>query len=305
MTLSENVIELDGISKCYKKTKVIDGVNLKLERGHILGLLGPNGAGKTTILKLLAGLVAPDEGKLSFFGSEQRLDTSRKKLSFLIEEPALDPLMTAKENLKYVCYIKDIKNANEKIRDILSLVGLCETGKKQVKEFSLGMKQRLGIGIALLSGPEVLILDEPMNGLDPEGIMEIRYLIKELAEKRKVTIMISSHILSELEEICTDYAILNCGKLIVSASREELVRISKRQLVIVVNDVEKTCNMLEKKYPTIKYQVSHKGEVVLDDFQKDISSILKDIVDEGISVSKFSCEGEGLEHFYLSKVGAV
>lgn len=301
--MSEMVIELSAISKSYKKENVIKNINLNIERGHIVGLIGPNGAGKTTILKMLAGLTEPDVGKIRLFDSEVDLEYSRKKMSFMIEEPIIDPMMTAKKNMKYVCYVKDISLKDEKIEEILTQVGLGKAGRKKAKNFSLGMKQRLGIGMALLNEPEVLVLDEPMNGLDPEGIVEIRCLLQELAKQKKVTILISSHILPELEELCTDYAIINQGKVIESASMEELMKKSKHHLVLGVNEPEKVIALLQEKLAINNYQVLKNKEIIIYEFPENIESISKVIMEEGISISRFSCEGESLEQYYLSKVG--
>ncbi len=301
--MSNRIIELCNISKSYKKVKVLNEVNLAVERGHITGLLGPNGAGKTTLLKILAGLTSLDEGKLLFYGTEADLDGSRKKMSFMLEEPIIDPLMTAQENMKYVSFIKGITDAKAKIDETLKLVGLHDTGKKLAKDFSLGMKQRLGIAMALLSKPEVLVLDEPMNGLDPEGMAEMRNVLRELAEKKNVSIIISSHILSEVAELCTDYAIISKGMLLEAASMSEWRDRSKRHIVLCTNDIEKTIALLKEQLAIYDYRVSESNELYLYEFPEDIESISRVLMEGGVLISKLACEGESLEKYYLSKVG--
>lgn len=291
------------ISKSYKKIKVLNEVNLAVERGHITGLLGPNGAGKTTLLKILAGLTSPDEGKLLFYGTEVNLDDSRRKMIFMLEEPIIDPLMTAEKNMKYVEMVKGISDTKAKIDETLKQVGLGNTGKKLAKDFSLGMKQRLGIAMALLSEPDVLVLDEPMNGLDPEGMAEMRSVLRELAEKKNVSIVISSHILSEVAELCTDYAIISKGRLLEAASMSEWRARSKRHVVLCTNDMEKTIALLKEQLAIFDYRVSEDNELLLYEFPEDIGCISKVLMKEGIFISKLACEGESLEEYYLTKVG--
>lgn len=303
--MSENVIELRGVSKIYKKVKVVDDVSMVVKRGHIMGLLGPNGAGKTTIFKLLADLATPDEGTICFFNSETTLCDNRKKMSFMLEEPILDPMMNAKSNMRYISYMKGVSDSERKIKEILEQVGLGDTGKKAVRNFSLGMRQRLGIAMALLNNPKVLVLDEPMNGLDPEGMVEIRNLLRNLAKIKKVTILISSHMLPELSELCTDYAIINHGKLIETGCMSDLLENSKKHLVICTDDNEKTIALLKEKFAILKYRISQKNEIYLYDSPENIENIAKSIMEAGILIYKFSYEGESLEQYYLSRVGGL
>lgn len=223
----------------------------------------------------------------------------------MLEEPILDPLMTAKNNMRYIAKVKGIKNAEKPIEEILTLVGLQNEDRKMVNKFSLGMKQRLGIGMALLNQPDVLVLDEPMNGLDPEGIVEIRNFLRELAEKKKVTIVLSSHILSEMEELCTDYVILCKGRVMEAASVKELEERNKHRIIIRTNDIERTRVLLEKQFAITKYEVNGNGELILLEYPEQIECIPKVMMEAGLSVYKFSCEEESLEQYYLSKVGAT
>ena len=207
--MGNNVITMRGLCKSYKKQEVLHDFSLTVERGHICGLIGPNGAGKTTIMKILAGFFFPTKGEVELFGSSENLDDSRARMSFMIEQPIISGSMTARENLQYIRYLRGYPD-EKRIDEILELVGLAHTGKKRVIKFSLGMKQRLGIGMALLPKPEIMVLDEPVNGLDPEGIVEVRQLIKRMQEEWGVTVLISSHLLSELSELYTDFSIISC-----------------------------------------------------------------------------------------------
>ncbi len=298
-----NVLEMKGISKVYGKKCVVDNFNVAIEKGHILGLIGPNGAGKTTIMKILAGLAGQTNGEISFFGNSTNLDKNRHRISFMLEAPIIDKSLNARQNMEYVRYVKGVAD-KRKIDEILEFVGLGNTGKKKAGKFSLGMCQRLGIAMALLTEPEIMVLDEPVNGLDPEGIVEIRHMLKKLSDEKNVTIIISSHILSELSELCTDFSIINHGKLIENFSKEELMAKCRSYFAIKTNDINRTATVIEEKLGTTQYKVIHGDEIHLFDFLGDVEKVSKTITDNGLIITKLSSEGESLEEFYLSKVGA-
>ncbi len=298
-----SVLKMNNVSKIYGKNAVVDNFSLSVEKGHICGLIGPNGAGKTTIMKMMAGLAAPNSGEISFFGDSSNLDDSRSRISFMLESPIIDKNLSAKANMEYVRYVKGVAD-NRKIDEILDFVGLGDVGKKSARKFSLGMSQRLGIAMALLTEPEIMVLDEPVNGLDPEGIVEIRLMLKKLAEEKNVTIIISSHILSELSELCTDFSIINHGKLIENLSREELLAKCRSYIAIKTNDINRTAAVIEDKLGTKQYKVLHGEELHLFDYLDNIERVSKTITDNGLILTKLISEGESLEEFYLSKVGA-
>ena len=298
-----NVIELKNISKKYGKATVVDNFSLNVEKGHICGLIGPNGAGKTTIMKMIAGLASPTSGEIGFFGKNDNLDLSRKRMAFMLEAPIIDKSMNARQNMEYVRYVKGVAD-KKKIDEMLDFVGLHDVGKKAAGKFSLGMTQRLGIAMALLTEPEIMVLDEPVNGLDPEGIVEIRLMLKKLSEEKNVTIIISSHILSELSELCTDFSIINHGKQIENLSRDELMAKCRSYYAIRTNDINRTAAVIEDKLGTKQYKVIHGDEIRLFDFLDNIEKVSKTITDNGLILTKFISEGESLEEFYLSKVGA-
>lgn len=296
-----HVIRLEDLSKRYGKKKVVNGVNLSVERGHICGLIGPNGAGKTTIMKMIAGVCLPSEGTMELFGSGERLEESRARASFLIEAPYLEKDFTAGENMEYVRRLRGIPD-KARIHSLLELVGLADVGKKRVGQFSLGMRQRLGIAMALLPEPEFMVLDEPVNGLDPEGIVEVRHLLRKLQSEKGITILISSHLLSELSELCTDFAIINRGKLVECLSREALLEQCRSFLAVAVDDVERLTTVLERKLGIREYAVKENREVHIYERLDETARISRAITEAGLTILKLNPEGENLENYYLSRV---
>ncbi|MCR5459830.1 MAG: ABC transporter ATP-binding protein [Acetatifactor sp.] len=295
------VMELDGLSKSYGGKKVVDSFSLKMEKGHVYGLIGPNGAGKTTVMKMMAGLTGADCGSMRFFGSED-LDGMRDRISFIIEQPYMDLNMTARQNMEYVRLLRGIPD-RKRIDELLTFVGLADTGKKIAKEFSLGMRQRLGLAMAMLPGPEIMVLDEPINGLDPEGIIDVRNMLKELVNERGVTLLISSHILKELSELCTDYAIIRNGKLIEELSHEELLQRTNTRLALQTDDVARTATILEDQLNIHDYKITHENEIHVYEKLDDLKRISKAVTEGGLIITRFNLEGESLEEYYIGKVG--
>ena len=222
------VLQTYDLTKNFRNKPAVNKVNMNVKKGEIYGFIGKNGAGKTTLIRMVAGLAKPTEGSIKLFNSNN-LDEQRVKTGTLIENPAIYPNLTAKQNLYYYCRLLGI-DPSATIDSTLALVGLSDTGKKKAKNFSLGMKQRLAIAIALLGDPEFLMLDEPINGLDPSGIREVRELVLRLNKERNITILISSHILGELSKIATCYGIINNGILVDEFSKEELEERCSREL---------------------------------------------------------------------------
>ena len=301
----EHILQMEHLTKTYgkaaAKTAAVEDFSLTIEKGHIYGLIGPNGAGKTTIMKMIAGLTAPTSGKMALFGDFQNLDESRNRMSFMLEAPYLDGSMTAWQNMQYIRYVRGVAK-EERISEVLEFVGLADTGKKRVKHFSLGMRQRLGIGAALLPSPEIMILDEPVNGLDPEGIVDVRNMLKKLCEEEGITILISSHLLSELSELCTDFAIINRGQLVECFSAEELEEKCRSFLTIRTNDINRTAAVLEQKLQVTEYKVVENDEIRLFECLNEVEKVSKAITDSGLILTKLVTEGENLEEYYLSKV---
>lgn len=214
------ILRTNHITKRYNNRPAVSDLSMTIHKGDIYGFIGKNGAGKTTLIRMITGLAAPNDGSMLLFGTPDLLK-GRAKIGTVIESPALYPGMTARENLTAQCKLQGVKDLSC-ADSILKLIGLDDTGKKKAKNFSLGMRQRLAIGIALIGNPELLILDEPTNGLDPEGIKEIRELILKLNKDRQITVLISSHILGELSKFATRYGIIHHGKLIEEFTEEQL-----------------------------------------------------------------------------------
>lgn len=297
----EYVMELDGLTKSFRKRKAVDNFTLKMEKGHIYGLIGPNGAGKTTIMKMMAGLTEPDSGTMRYFGSED-VDSKRKRMSFIIEEPYMEYNMTAQENMRYLMYLRGVAD-EKRVDELLEYVGLKDTGRKAAGKFSMGMRQRLGLAMSLISKPEIMVLDEPINGLDPEGILDIRNMLAELVRNEKMTILISSHILKELSALCTDYAIVREGCLIEELSAEELERKTRSYVVLRTNDIGKTTAVLEEKLNIHEYKVTYENEIMIYERLGEIEKISKTITDNNLVITRLNPEGESLEEYYIGRVG--
>ncbi|MDD6769866.1 ATP-binding cassette domain-containing protein, partial [Inconstantimicrobium porci] len=252
--MSEVVLKTYNLSKKYKETMAVDKVSMTIKKGQIYGFIGQNGAGKTTIIRLITGLAHKTDGEIELFGQTNNLDESRESIGSLVESPAFYGNMTASENLEISRLVRGI-GSKDSVDKVLELVNLKDTGKKKVKNFSLGMKQRLGIANALLGNPKFIILDEPINGLDPMSIVEIRELIKKLNNELGMTILISSHILGELSELATNYGIISHGKLIEEFTAKELREKCRQYIEIIVDDSKKATVLLEEKLGITNYEV--------------------------------------------------
>lgn len=240
----EKVLETNNLTKEFGKFKAVDSINLTIKNNSIYGLVGENGAGKSTLMRMLAGLSNKTTGSIKLFGNEvQRSSKEFRKVGNLIESPALYPNLNAYENLKIKCLAYDIKDSNH-IEEILQIVGLEDVKAKKIKNFSLGMKQRLGIAMALIGFPKILILDESINGLDPRGIVDIRNTLKEINHKYNITILISSHILEELSKVATDFGIISKGKLITEFSKEDLHKNCGLRIEIITRNLKEASNIL-------------------------------------------------------------
>lgn len=238
------VLQTENLTRYFGKKAAVNRVSMNVKKGDIYGFIGKNGAGKTTFIRVVAGLAKKNEGTIKLFDSDD-LKKQRRKIGTMIENPSIYPNMTARQNLHYYCLLLGL-DPKVTVEPMLSLVGLGDTGKKKAKNFSLGMKQRLAIAIALLGEPEFLMLDEPMNGLDPAGIREIRELILKLNKEKEITILISSHILGELSKIATRYGIINNGVLIDEFTDEDLKSKCVQALEVVVDDAGKAADILKQ-----------------------------------------------------------
>lgn len=302
--MGESVFEASNLTKKYRHALALDHINLSLRRGEIYGFIGENGAGKTTAIRLITGLSFPTEGSMALFGKsgEKELQKQRDRIGCMVETPALYKNMTAEQNLEAQRIQRGIPD-RECIGTTLKLVGLSDTGKKTVRHFSLGMRQRLGIAMALLNDPEFLILDEPINGLDPSGIVEIRELMKRLNRERGMTLLVSSHILSELYQTATRYILLHKGRVLEELTQRELDEKCKRHIAIQTNDAAKTVTELESKLHTTNYQVMPDGTVRLYDHLDGIEDVARVLSQAGILVTGLGLAGDSLEDYFLHKIG--
>ena len=292
------VIETFSLTKEYGAKKAVNEMNVRVGKGDIYGLIGKNGAGKTTLLKLLLGLVTPSSGEMRLFGSDDP-DKERPRIGSLIEAPALFKNETAYENMKRFCIL--CGKPFSRIDELLKLVGLEGIGKKKVGAFSLGMKQRLGIAVALIGEPEVLILDEPINGLDPAGIKDIRDTITEL-HKKGVTFVISSHLLDELGKIATKYGIISDGVLVEEISAEDLRAKCRVSLTFRTDDGEKTEELLKGRFPELALR--HTGdETYIESEVKDPSVLNEFLVGKGVRVYEMTASGGDFEQFFIDRLG--
>lgn len=295
------VLRTDNLTKVYQKSRVVNRVSMHVKQGDIYGFIGKNGAGKTTFMRMVAGLAAPTEGKLWLFGSET-LERQRKRIGTLIESPGIYPNMTAKDNLEVVRRSFGIADKHV-VGGVLELVGLSDTGKKKAKHFSMGMKQRLGIGISLLRNPDFLILDEPINGLDPAGIKEIRELLLSLNQEREITILISSHILGELSKIATCYGIIRDGILQQEFDSEELTERCRRCQKLVVKDAAKAARILEERLGITSYDILKEGVLRVFEHIDEIERINSVLFSEGVEIRESYLAGQDLEGYFMDLLG--
>lgn len=301
--MNEYAIRSSNITKIYGKHKVLDHVSMNIKKGDIYGFIGKNGAGKTTMIRVLAGLAIPDEGQVELFGhsEEKELIKERRRIGTLIESPAIYLNMTAKENLELIKIQRGIPGT-KCIDEALNLVCLENVGKKKTKNFSLGMKQRLGIAMALLSDPELLLLDEPINGLDPIGIKEIRELLIKLNRERGVTILISSHILSELTQISNRYGFINNGKLIKEMTATEFSSKCRTYLHLKVRNASDALTILENEVGMRDYEILPDNIIrVYDEF--DSERITLTLAKHNIGIKEILPMGETLEDYFTKLVG--
>ncbi len=301
----KNVVETHDLSKRYGSNfYAVNKVNMHIPQGSVYGFVGENGSGKTTIIRLLMGLANPTSGEYSLYDTnfkDRKIYGIRKKISAIVEAPSLVPSMTARQNLKYACLYYGIKDSKQVIDDALKSVGLEDTGKKKAGNFSLGMRQRLGIALLLLNKPDLMFLDEPMNGLDPSGVAELRELIINL-NRKGITFLISSHILSELEKVASYYGFISHGHLLKEISAEDLINECKRGIDIRYQDV----NKLEKVLNEIgcKDLLVSTNSIRIYDTIKPVDLLVK-LEKKGIEISDIRTTEMSVEEYYLNLIGGI
>lgn len=304
--MNKYIIETKNLTKKYGSQKSVADLNIHVQKGRIYGLLGRNGAGKTTTMKMLLGLTKPTSGEVKIWGKS--LQGNEKKLlpriGSLIESPGFYPNLTATENLRIFATLRGVPN-NHAIQDALDLVGLPYKDKKLFSQYSLGMKQRLAIALAVMHDPELLILDEPINGLDPAGIVEIRNLLKSLNKEYGMTILVSSHILEELYQTASEFVLIDKGKIIEEISDRELNDRCKRHIAIKATDPQKALIVLEETLHTDSFKLMPDGMIRLYDYLDDMEKVAAALSDAHILVTGLSVAGDTLEDYFLSKIGGT
>ena len=297
------VVETCNLTKEYNGRAVVKKVNMHIPEGSIYGFVGENGSGKTTIMRMLTGIARPTSGSFMMFGvknTDPKIYRKRKEISAIVETVSLVPTMTALDNMKYQELYLGIKLTDERRQELLSVVGLEKVGKKKVKNFSLGMRQRMGIALALMNNPKFMLLDEPMNGLDPQGIAELRDILIKINREQNVTILISSHILSELEKIATVYGFISHGKIIEELTVEELQDRCRKSITIKFADVEEAYKVL-KELNIQDFKTYPNGDVKIFD-ELDLGSFIAELNNRKLKIMAINSSDEGVEEYYLKLV---
>lgn len=295
--MSEFIVQTNNLEKRLGGKRVVNNVNLELKKGEIYGFLGPNGAGKTTTIRMLLGLMRESSGSIQIFGKSLKKEKVKilSKVGSLVESPSYYGHLTAKENLEALRLVLGVPKS--RIDEVLKIVRLSKDSKRPVKGFSLGMKQRLGIAAALLGNPELLILDEPTNGLDPSGILEIRELIKSMPEQFGISVLVSSHLLSEIDQMATKVGIITKGSLIFQDSIEGLRKRATNQIALTVSQGEQACSSLQSKGYSAHWE---NGNVLLDIIDDEqVASIISFLVLQHFSIYRVQEQKMSLEDIFL------
>ena len=298
----EYVLETNGLSKRYRAFTALNGLNMHIPKGSIYGFVGRNGAGKTTLIRLICGLQEPTSGSFILYGAKNtdtKIERARRRMGAVVESPAVYPDMTAEENLRQQYLVLGMPSADG-IAELLHLVGLDGTGKKKVKNFSLGMRQRLGIAVALAGNPDFLVLDEPVNGLDPQGIIEMRELILKLNREHGITVLISSHILDELSRLATHYGFIDGGHMVKEMSAEELEKRCRKCLRAEVSDTKALARVLESMNAEYRIIDFNHADIYAE---IPVTTLVSALAIENCTVNKIVEQDESLESFYMNLVG--
>ena len=298
----EYVLETNGLSKRYRAFTALNGLNMHIPKGSIYGFVGRNGAGKTTLIRLICGLQEPTSGSFILYGAKNtdtKIERARRRMGAVVESPAVYPDMMAEENLRQQYLVLGMPSADG-IAELLHLVGLDGTGKKKVKNFSLGMRQRLGIAVALAGNPDFLVLDEPVNGLDPQGIIEMRELILKLNREHGITVLISSHILDELSRLATHYGFIDGGRMVKEMSAEELEKRCRKCLRAEVSDTKALARVLESMNAEYRIIDFNHADIYAE---IPVTTLVSALAIENCTVNKIVEQDESLESFYMNLVG--
>lgn len=303
--MTDYIIRTNNLQKSYGKNHVISNVNLHIKKGEIYGFLGQNGAGKTTTLRILLGLVKPSKGEIFF--NEKKISRFNpevfEKIGSIIEFPGFYPNLTVIENLKLHLLLMGLNSTEAEIDSTLELFGILKYKHFKAKQLSLGTKQRLGIAKALIHKPELLILDEPLNGLDPIGIKEVREILLKLCKEKGITILISTHILSEVQQIANTIGIINNGELKEEINLEEMIRKSRKYIQIKVDNKNRACSILEKELNINNYHAINTDTIRIYDLSFEINHLTKCLIDEKITLYSIETKEDSLEDYFVNVTG--
>ena len=298
----DTILTTESLSKHYGKFKALDNVSMHIPKGAIYGFVGRNGAGKTTLIRLICGLQEPDSGTYTIYGTandDKAISKQRARMGAVIETPSIYMEMSAEENLKQQARILGLPSFDG-IDELLKLIGLEQTGNKKAKHFSLGMRQRLGIGIALVNDPDFLVLDEPTNGLDPQGIIQIRELILKLNQNRQITLLISSHILDELSKLATHFGFIDNGRIVKEISAEQLEMMSRQCLRLEVDNIQALIRVLDSMELNYKLINENTAEIY---GKPSITHLIQELADQHCEVQSIQEQDESLESYFINLVG--
>lgn len=296
------VIQTKALCKTYGKKRAVDNLTMTVHEGDIYGFIGKNGAGKSTALKMMCSLAAPTSGEIELFGKPVSDSTARRRTGILIESPGIYPNLSAAENMMLKATCLGLADGRKKTDQMLSMVGLEGAGKKKTKQFSMGMKQRLGIAMALLGSPDLLILDEPINGLDPEGMAEVRALLQKLNQERGITILLSSHLLGELGKLATCYGVIRDGKMVQEITAAELEENCRDYLHVKVDRPKEAAVCLERSLNITHYEVRPKGQLRIYDGCGS-EQVSRALTADGIVVQELYRHSRDREEYFLELMG--
>lgn len=302
--MTDSVIKTRNLTKRYRNNTAVNNINMEIRQGDIYGLVGKNGAGKTTLLRMITGLTMPTGGELELLNevSPSGLNKSRMRTGCIIETPSFFPYLSAKRNLEYYRIQRGIAE-EDIVEKTLAMVGLTNTGNKKFKNFSLGMKQRLGLALALMASPDLLVLDEPINGLDPTGIIEFRDILLKLNKERNITIIISSHILGELAQLATCYGFIHEGRFLEQITAKELEENCKNCLAVKVDNIEKSIVVIEEKLGCSNYEVLNGNEIRMYELIDKPEVVSKELINNGVLLYSLNQIGTNLEDYFISLIG--
>ena len=301
-----NVFETSHLKKSYGKKAVLKDVNLTVREGEIYGLIGKNGAGKTTLMRILLGLTAPTDGEIRINGSSSKdaLAYERRKVGAIVDSPSLFLHLTAMENMEAFGYELGEKDENT-LKNLMRKVGLDPENPTKVKNYSLGMKQRLAIAVSLIANPSILVLDEPVNGLDPAGIFEVREILQYLNREEKITIIISSHILSELAKLATSYGIMDDGKIVKEMRGSDLEEMCRPYIKLVVGDLKTALNVIVEHYHAHDFEILPYNTLAIYDLSREIPDVVKLFTDANVPIMNVTmCQGD-LESTFIALMGGL